>query len=77
MKRNLTAFVLCTLATCTGARAQGCEALKASIDAKLSRKGVEHYTLEVVPATEERPGRVVGRCGGGTRKLVYLRATGA
>jgi hypothetical protein len=73
-------FVLCVLlglaAGASAAEGKGCEALKAAIAAKLESKGVRNYTLEIVPVGEEREGRVVGQCEGGTRKIVYLRGSG-
>lgn len=51
-----------------------CEAVKAKIEAKLEKKGVKNYTLEVVDAKEEKAGRVVGQCDGGKKKIVYARS---
>jgi len=50
-----------------------CEDVKAKIEAKLEQKGVKSYSLDVVDAKEEKPGRVVGQCDGGKKKIVYNR----
>ena len=65
-----------------------CDALKARLDAKLQAKGVQTYTLEIVPAdgsntttatsgvpaTSKSPkGKEVGTCDGGTKRLIYTR----
>lgn len=65
-----------------------CETLKARVDAKLQAKGVQTYTLEIVPienpaaataasgvpATEKAgKGKQVGTCDGGTKRLIYTR----
>ena len=51
-----------------------CEAVKAKIEAKLEKKGVKNYTLDVVDAADKKEGRVVGTCEGNTKKIVYNRA---
>jgi len=55
--------------------AKPCEELKTEIAAKLDAKGVKSYTLEIVDKDKEAEGKVVGTCGGGTKKIVYLRAS--
>ena len=53
--------------------AKDCGELKAEIAAKIEKKGVKAYTLEVVKKGEEGDRRVVGTCGGGTQVIVYKR----
>ena len=54
--------------------AKDCEELKAEIDAKIQAKGVKGYTLEIVEkATDTGELRVVGTCGGDTKKITYKR----
>ncbi|MCL2878564.1 MAG: DUF1161 domain-containing protein [Acidobacteria bacterium] len=67
--------VLVSLLFCLPAMAQikPCEELKSEIDAKLQEKGVQNYTLEVVPAGEVGSKTVVGSCNGGKDKIVYTR----
>lgn len=50
-----------------------CEVLITQINDKLRQRGVAHYTLEAVPLEAEAPGRTVGQCQGGTRKVIYTR----
>ncbi len=52
---------------------KSCDELKAEIAAKIEKKGVTAYTLEVVKKGEEGDRRVVGTCGGGTQVIVYKR----
>lgn len=52
-----------------------CEDLKAEIAKKLDAKGVVNYTLTIVDKGKESDGKVVGSCDGGTKSIVYLRAT--
>ena len=50
-----------------------CEELKSEIEAKLQAKGVEAYTLEIVPNEDVKDEKVVGSCDGGTKKITYQR----
>ncbi len=54
-----------------------CEDLKSEIAKKLDAKGVVNYTLTIVDKGKESEGKVVGSCDGGTKSIVYLRATPA
>lgn len=51
-----------------------CEELKEEIAAKIVSKGVPNFTLEIVPIDEDKEGRAVGTCDGGTRKIIYIRS---
>lgn len=55
------------------AQSKDCEELKAEIEAKIKKNGVDKFTLEVVDADKQADGKVVGTCGGGTKKIVYKR----
>ena len=50
-----------------------CEELKSEIEAKLQAKGVESYTLGIVPNEDVKDEKVVGSCDGGTKKITYKR----
>ena len=50
-----------------------CEELKTEIAAKLDKKGVKGYTLEIVPADQVKDEKVVGSCDGGTKRITYKR----
>ncbi|MGO9647221.1 MAG: DUF1161 domain-containing protein [Terriglobales bacterium] len=88
MKPLTTIAVLLLAAASAGAQApqaaqtpqaplgpKSCEELKTEIAAKLDAKGVKPYTLEIVDKDKEAEGKVVGTCGGGTKKIMYLRTS--
>lgn len=52
---------------------KSCDELKASVAEKLEAKGVKNYTLDIVATADVKDGKVVGSCGGGTKKIVYTR----
>ena len=75
MKKIVT-FLLVSMLFCLPAIAQvkPCEELHSEIDAKLKERGVQNYTLEIVPANEEAGDRtVVGSCNGGQNRILYKR----
>lgn len=53
--------------------AKTCEEVKSEIEARIQANGVTDFELQIVDndATEGR--KIVGSCGGGTKKIVYLR----
>jgi len=72
MKTLMLALSLVLAATPALAR-KSCEELKSEIEAKLKAKGVKAWTIDIVAKDEQKEGRVVGTCDGGTKKLVYRR----
>ncbi|MGD0916597.1 MAG: DUF1161 domain-containing protein [Thermodesulfobacteriota bacterium] len=78
MKRIILSLVLVTAFSCTSAFAQikSCEELKTEIEAKLKAKGVEGYTLEIIPTDQVKDQKIIGSCEGGTKKISYSRTTG-
>ncbi|PKO51994.1 MAG: hypothetical protein CVU26_07470 [Betaproteobacteria bacterium HGW-Betaproteobacteria-2] len=70
-----TMLILSMLAFCASAQAaiKPCEELKEEIAAKIDAKGVPSYSLKVVPIDADEPGRQVGTCDGGTKKIIYVR----
>jgi hypothetical protein len=54
-----------------------CQTLQAEIDAKIRAAGVASFTLLTVDSSADVPGRVVGTCGQGSKKIVYLAGTSA
>ena len=78
MKRIILSLIPVTVFCCTSAFAQmkPCEELKAEIEAKLKAKGVEGYTLEIIPTDQVKDQKIVGSCEGGTKKISYTRNTG-
>jgi hypothetical protein len=55
------------------AQSKSCDELKAEIEAKIKKNGVEKFTVEVVDKDAQADGKVVGTCGGGEKKIVYKR----
>jgi hypothetical protein len=49
-----------------------CQTLQGEIDAKIRASGVTVFTLLTVDTSADVPGRVVGSCGQGSKKIVYL-----
>jgi hypothetical protein len=78
MKRMIFSLVLAAVFCSASAFAQikPCEELKAEIEAKLKEKGVEGYTLEIVPADQVKDQKIIGSCEGGTKKISYTRDKG-
>ncbi len=78
MKRISFLIALVAVFACTSAFAQikSCEELKAEIEAKLKAKGVEGYTLEILPADQVKDQKIIGSCEGGTKKISYSREKG-
>lgn len=77
MKKRLSCFMITvTFLLAANVHAEekaDCAALKQSIDAKLTSHGVKQYKLDVVDKAQDAEGKVVGNCGGGTRKIVYAK----
>ncbi len=57
--------------------AKTCEDVKSEIAKKIEANGVKSYTLEIVAKDADAEGKVVGTCGGGTKKIVYRRGEAA
>jgi hypothetical protein len=54
--------------------AKSCDELKTEIAAKIEANGVKSYDLTITKNDEVKTeDKVVGSCGGGTMKIVYLR----
>ncbi len=78
MKRIILSLASAAVFCCTSAFAEikPCEELKAEIDAKLKAKGVEGYTLEIIPADQVKDQKIIGSCEAGTKKITYSRNKG-
>lgn len=71
--RPALALVLLMLAG--AAQAQGnCESIRAGIEAKIRAAGVADVSVVTVDAASSAPGREVGRCERGSRKILYQRS---
>ena len=69
-----TALLLFSCTICADASAKvSCDDVRASIETKLTAKGVKKFTLEVVPKDQATDLRIVGTCDGGAKKITYKR----
>lgn len=66
-------FVLLGPVASALAMAKTCEELAAEIAAKLDAKGVQNYSLEIVPNALAAGENVVGSCDRGSKKIIYIR----
>jgi uncharacterized protein DUF1161 len=75
MLRVIVAVMVLGLAGAASAQSmrKSCDELKAEIDAKIKKNGVDKFTLDVVDTEAQAEGKVVGTCDGGTKKIVYKR----
>jgi hypothetical protein len=78
MKRIVLCLVLVAAFCSTAALAEikPCEELKGEIEAKLKAKGVEGYTLEIIPKDQVKDQKIIGSCEGGSKKISYSRNKG-
>jgi hypothetical protein len=51
----------------------GCEDVKAGIEAKIKARGVKAFTLDIVAKDEAKDAKVVGNCEGGKKVITYKR----
>ena len=74
MRRTIGTLALLGMASVSWGQAKDCEELKAEIDAKVRANGASAFTLAIVDKdAPENDGKVVGTCGGGTKKIIYHR----
>lgn len=57
--------------------ANNCEAIHQQIEARIKASGATGWTLTTVPVDAQVPGKVVGQCDLGRRKIVYQTGTSA
>ena len=72
-------IVFCLIILSAGqvaAAIKDCEELKAEIAAKLVANGVSSFSLAIVDKDRTGDGKIIGRCQGGTKRIVRLPATG-
>jgi uncharacterized protein DUF1161 len=73
MKTLVAIAVLLAVPGLASAQGKSCDDLKAEIAKKIEANGVKNYTLDIVDKDAQSDGKVVGTCGGGTKKIVYSR----
>jgi hypothetical protein len=77
MRRTTVTGMALFVAAHAGAQTSSCESLRSEIEAKIRASGVAEFTLLVVDAASPAPGKVVGTCDRGAKKVVYVqRAAG-
>jgi len=64
-------------AASSSALAIGCAELSGSIDARMRANGLSNFSLAVVDTAVLSPGKVVGTCDLGARKILYIVEPGA
>lgn len=72
MLKLLALFAPLALA-CTASYADNCDTLREQIEGKIKAAGVASFTVVVVDSATNAPGKVVGNCGKGTKKIMYTQ----
>lgn len=72
IKRPLGVLLL-LLASTGPALAATCEELRASIEARIRANGVANFSVQVVDLAASGPGKQVGTCDLGRKKIMYVR----
>ena len=70
--RKLAAFA--ALLQASSSFAVDCEALRAEVESRIRNAGVTQFSVSIVEASASKPGRVVGACDQGSKKLLYVQA---
>lgn len=73
----LRGLALAIALTPTVGMANNCEAIQQQIEARIKASGATGWTLTTVPIDAKVPGKVVGQCDLGRRKIVYQAGTSA
>jgi hypothetical protein len=73
MKTLIAIGVLLAAPAFAQAQGKSCDDLKAEIAKKIEANGVKNYSLDVVDKDAQSEGKVVGTCGGATKKIVYSK----
>ena len=71
MLRPHLTFVALLLGSVASYANNNCESIRSQIDARVRAAGVTDFVLSVVEADAKTPGKVVGSCDLGTKKIVY------
>jgi Protein of unknown function (DUF1161) len=70
-------FAIAALLQALPSFAVSCEDLRAEVESKIRSTGVAQFTVAIVEASASAPGRLVGTCDQGSRKLLYTQAKSA
>jgi Protein of unknown function (DUF1161) len=58
---------------CTASYADNCDTLREQIEGKIKAAGVASFAVVVVDSAVNAPGKVVGTCGRGAKKIIYTQ----
>ena len=70
-------FVLALLGVAWPAWASNCDEIQAGIAERVRAGGIERFTLSAVDMEADAPGRAVGRCDQGRKKIMLVQEAGA
>jgi len=59
--------------TCSTSYANNCDELRSQIEGKIKAAGVASFTVSVVDTGASAPGKVVGACDKGAKKIMYMQ----
>ncbi len=62
---------------CTASYADNCDTLREQIEGKIKAAGVVSLTVVVVDSAASAPGKVVGTCAKGVKKIIYSQQSAA
>jgi hypothetical protein len=71
LKCHSVAVMLCVANTASHAAAN-CDSVRSQIEDRVRASGVTSFTLSTVEADARVPGKVVGTCDLGTKKIIYV-----
>ena len=77
MMQRLAMLGLVLAAAPAWAQTDNCDVLREQIERKIRASGVTAFSVTVSDAAASAPGRVVGQCAQGRRKIVYQRVDAA
>lgn len=74
---KLTFLAASILLASTASFADNCDALKSQIESKIRSAGVASFSVLVFEAEAKAPGKVVGTCAMGLKKIMYAQNAAA
>lgn len=77
MQKPSLACLPLLLACSAAVAADNCDSIRAQIDTRIRATGVADFALTTVDTASTAPGKVVGSCALGSKKIVYLQAGSA
>jgi Protein of unknown function (DUF1161) len=71
---KFTSIAISLALFCTASYADNCDDLRGQIESKIKAAGVTNFTVTVVDTAASASGKVVGSCGKGAKKIMYVQA---